>query len=106
MQRSHGPSGHINGHSLELGVILGKLLDRSERMVAMQHHALKTLDRTADTLGRIEQKMTTSRSGRPRIPRVERWFKIALTIIPPGLTLWATGSIEAALRVLASQVIR
>jgi hypothetical protein len=85
----------------DLGMHIGHLIGRSE---AILHHLARIdrrlcqgderMDELAEGIRRIEKMQETTSAG-----PAERWAKDLLRWLVPLGALWATGSLEAALRI-------
>lgn len=98
-----------------LGMMLGRLLERSEQipeMFASQHRQMDRIERRLEKGDARMDAMTAatqanakaieelkSRQDKAEIGATERWTKDVARIAVPLLVLWLTGSIDAAMKI-------
>lgn len=115
-----GPSGPPD-HSM----LLGRVLERTEHLLAMGQHTANSVDEIKDRLEEGDRKFDahasrfdahTSRldemhktisdlqtaSGKEKVTSLERWSKDLLRWAIPLFALWYTGSLDAAFKIASA----
>lgn len=100
----------MTNHDFDLGMLLGRIASGQERLIG-DVREIKTRLQDGDQwmqssdqrMERIESDIHDLRNRKSppsSVSSAERWAKQAAQYLIPGGVLWATGSIDAALKVL------
>ncbi len=90
-------------HDFNLGMMLGRIASGQETLIGDVREIKTRLQDGDDRMDRIEgdiHDLRNRKSPPSSVSSAERWAKQAAQYVIPGGVLWATGSLDAALKVL------